>query len=57
MMWFLNYLITMFNEICINKDAKISDCCLKAYSEAFSEHHPFYVRAAAHTALYAAPNR
>lgn len=57
MMWFMNYLIIMFSEICHKKTSKISDCCLKAYDEAFSKHHAFYVKIAAHAAMVAAPNR
>ena len=57
MMWFMNYLIIMFTEIYSKKTAKISDCSSKAYDEALSPNHTFFVRTAARVAMGFCPDR
>lgn len=41
-MRFLNYLKIMFSEIDLNRTAKISDCCSKAYMEALYPYHTYW---------------
>jgi hypothetical protein len=57
MMWFINYLILMFEEIGNNRTCKISDCSSKAYEEALAPNHTFLVKTAARAAMMATPNR
>ena len=57
MMWFINYLIIMFEEIHSNRTAKISDCSSKAYEEALAPNHSFLVKTGARAAMLACPNR
>lgn len=56
-MWFINYLIKMFEEIGKNRQSKISECAGNAYEEALAPNHSFLVKTAARAAMLACPNR
>lgn len=52
----MDYLSVMMSEFLTNKEETLSEICKKAYMDALSHHHPFFVRTAAKLAWLAAPS-
>lgn len=57
MMWFMDYLHSMFSQMKSSPEKKMSVICLEAYNVAFGEKHAFIVRQGAKLGMKTAPNR
>lgn len=51
----MDYLSVMLTEFLTKEEETLSEICKKAYTDALSHHHPFFVRTAAKLAWLAAP--
>ena len=57
MMWFMNFLLIMFQEILEDKKQSPSQACSKAYERALAPNHMWIVKVGARAAMMAAPDR